>query len=96
MSRQVRSRNQEKRADRKKKRLVRVWGREGEECCVVLARPADTWRCAVLIKPEPHFVHSKPRPFNYTSPIPLKWDFDLLSVKASVQLMRFFLLWVSD
>ena len=38
----------------------------------------------------------KPRPFNYTGPIPLKRDFDLLSVKASVQLMRFFLLWVSD
>lgn len=68
------------------------WGRKREECCVVLARPTDTWRCAVLIKPEPHFVHSKPLPFNYTSPIPLKWDFDLLSVKASVQLMRFFLL----
>lgn len=57
----------------------------------MLAWPTDTWRRALLVKPEPHFVHSKPRPFNYTNPIPLKRIFDLLSVKASVQLMRFFL-----
>lgn len=51
--------------------------------------------CSAHLQPEPTLFVASCSLFNYTSPIPLKWDFDLLSLKG-VQLMRFFSLWVRD
>lgn len=51
--------------------------------------------CSAHLQPEPTLFVASCGLFNYTSPIPLKWDFDLLSLKG-VQLMRFFPLRVSD
>lgn len=61
------------------------WGREGEgetERSGVKCSPGPLTQCCVApIKPEPLFILTKPWSFNYTNPIQLKWDSDLLSVK---------------
>lgn len=46
-------REESRQEEEEEEEVSESWGREKEECCIVLAWPTDTWRRALLIKPEP-------------------------------------------